>query len=113
MPDETVRYPVASEATSQKRRRAALNVRSRKEKTRFMMFEYTRRRGVHSPVTDAPTFRVGKLARAKTTDQTGADISHLIDRSYNYHSPRELHWHLAERLGLAPGAVMLRESAAA
>ncbi|GJE47117.1 hypothetical protein GOFOIKOB_0137 [Methylobacterium tardum] len=78
-----------------------------------MMFEYTRRRGVRSPVTDAPTFRVGKLARAKTADQTGADISHLIDRSYNYHSPRELHWHLAERLGLAPGAVMLRESAAA
>ena len=29
-----------------------------------MLFEYTRRRGVRSPVTDAPTFRVGKLARA-------------------------------------------------
>ena len=46
-----------------------------------------RRRGVRSPVTDAPTFRVGKLARAKTADQTGADLSDLIDRSYNYHSP--------------------------
>jgi hypothetical protein len=78
-----------------------------------MLFEYTRRRGVRSPVTDAPTFRVGKLARAKTADQTGVDITDLIDRSYNYHSPRELHWHLAERLGLAPGAVKLRESAAA
>ncbi|MCJ2052272.1 AsnC family transcriptional regulator [Methylobacterium sp. J-070] len=78
-----------------------------------MQFEFTRRRGVRSPVTDAPTFRVGKLARARTADQTGADISHLIDRSYNYHSPRELHWHLAERLGLAPTAVKLREAVAA
>ena len=89
------------------------NVRSRKEKTLPMLFEYTRRRGVRSPVTDAPTFRVGKLARAKTAEQTGVDISHLIDRSYNYHSPRELHWHLAERLGLAPAAMKLRDATAA
>jgi hypothetical protein len=73
-----------------------------------MLFEFTRRRGARSPVTDAPTFRVGRLARAEATDR--ADVSHLIDRSYNYHSPRELHWHLAERLGLAPGSVSLREA---
>jgi len=78
-----------------------------------MMFEYTRRRGVRSPVTDAPTFRVGRLARAKSATETGADLTNLIDRSYNYHSPRELHWHLAERLGLAPNAVVIREAAAA
>lgn len=78
-----------------------------------MLFEYTRRHGVRSPVTDAPTFRVGKLARANTGDQTRADISHLIDRSYNYHSPRELHWHLAERLGLAPTAMKLQDATAA
>ncbi|SDM24509.1 hypothetical protein SAMN05216360_101313 [Methylobacterium phyllostachyos] len=78
-----------------------------------MLFEYTRRRSLRSPVTDAPTFRVGKLAEAKTAGQTGGDISHLIDRSYNYHSSRELHWHLADRLGLAPGAVTLREVHAA
>lgn len=76
-----------------------------------MLFEYTRRRGVRSPVTDAPTFKVGRLARAKTADEQAADLSHLIDRSYNYHSPRELHWHLADRLGLAPAAVRLRENA--
>jgi hypothetical protein len=40
-------------------------------------------------------------------------MSHLIDRSYNYHSPRELHWHLADRLGLAPGALSLTETLAA
>ena len=78
-----------------------------------MLFEFTRRRGVRSPVTDAPTFRVGTLARAKTAHQTGIDVSDLIDRSYNYHSPRELHWHLADRLGLTPAAVKLREAAAA
>lgn len=75
-----------------------------------MQFEYTRRRGVRSPVTDAPTFRVGRLAAA---GQTGRDMTHLIDRSYNYHSSRELHWHLADRLGLAPGALSLRETASA
>ena len=78
-----------------------------------MLFEYTRRRGVRSPVTDAPTFRVGKLAEARNADHTEVDVSHLIDRSYNYHSSRELHWHLADRLGLAPGAVKLREVHAA
>ncbi len=75
-----------------------------------MLFEYTRRRGVRSPVTDAPTFRVGCWRRRRPEAPIS---SHLIDRSYNYHSPRELHWHLAERLGLAPTAVKLREFAAA
>ena len=78
-----------------------------------MLYEFTRRRSVRSPVTDAPTFRVGRLARAKTADQSGTDVSYLIDRSYNYHSPRELHWHLADRLGLTPGHLKLRESAPA
>jgi hypothetical protein len=75
-----------------------------------MHFEFSRRRSVRSPVTDAPTFRVGRLA---ASDHSGRDMSHLIDRSYNYHSPRELHWHLADRLGLAPGSVSLRETAVA
>ncbi|GJD35888.1 AsnC family transcriptional regulator [Methylobacterium aerolatum] len=72
-----------------------------------MHFEFTRRRSNRSPVTDAPTFRVGRLASAGHTDR---DMSHLIDRSYNYHSPRELHWHLADRLGVAPSTVSVRES---
>lgn len=62
---------------------------------------------MRSPVTDAPTFKVGRLAKAGQNDR---DVSHLIDRSYNYHSPRELHWHLADRLGLAPTAVSLKEA---
>jgi hypothetical protein len=75
-----------------------------------MQFEYTRRRSVRSPVTDAPTFRVARLAAAGQRDR---DMSDLIDRSYNYHSARELHWHLADRLGVAPGAVSVTESALA
>lgn len=78
-----------------------------------MQYEFTRRSGVRSPVTDAPTFKVGRLKAASTSDRPTVDMSHLIDRSYNYHSPRELRWHLAERLGLAPTALSLRETAAA
>lgn len=76
-----------------------------------MLFEYTRRRGARSPVTDAATFKVGRLKRAETRDAQTVDLSHLIDTSYNYHSPRELRWHLAERFGVALEAVALREHA--
>jgi hypothetical protein len=40
-----------------------------------------------------------------------ADLSHLIDASYEYHSPRELRWHLADRLGVTPAVVGLQEAA--
>lgn len=77
-----------------------------------MIFEYTRRRSALSPVTDAATFKVGRLRQTPTRGETAVDVSHMIDLSYNYHSPRELRWHLADRLGLAPMAVALRESSA-
>lgn len=81
------------------------------EKRRDMQIEYTRRQGGgRSPVTDAATFRVGRVSRLAQRG-TPADLSHLIDSSYDYHSPRELRWHLADRLGLAPAVVSLRESA--
>ncbi|RZK88572.1 MAG: AsnC family transcriptional regulator [Methylobacterium sp.] len=76
-----------------------------------MLFEYTRRRSVRSPVTDSATFKVGCIKQSATSDAPTLDLSHLIDGSYNYHSPRELRWHLAERLGLAPTALALREAA--
>lgn len=74
-----------------------------------MLFEYTRRRSAPSPVTDAATFKVGRIRQSATPETPTVDLSHLIDRSYNYHSPRELRWHLAERLGLSPTALALRE----
>ncbi|NEU13418.1 AsnC family transcriptional regulator [Methylobacterium sp. BTF04] len=76
-----------------------------------MLFEYTRRRGVRSPVTDATTFKVDRLKKAATRGDKTVDLSHLIDTSYNYHSPRELRWHLADRFGVALSAVDLREHA--
>ncbi|HEV7440049.1 MAG TPA: AsnC family transcriptional regulator [Methylobacterium sp.] len=75
-----------------------------------MLFEYTRRRSARSPVTDAATFKVDRLKQASTSGKPNVDLSHLIDRSYHYHSPRELRWHLADRLGLTPAAVALREA---
>ena len=76
-----------------------------------MHFEYTRRHGARSPVTDAATFRVDRLSRIAVPGTRSDDLSHLIDGSYDYHSARELRWHLADRLGLAPAAVALREMA--
>lgn len=76
-----------------------------------MLFEYTSRLGGRSPVTDAATFRVEHLRQGGLEGAPGADVSHLIDRSYEYHSARELRWHLAQRLGLAPAAVSLQQSA--
>ncbi|KAB1075217.1 AsnC family transcriptional regulator [Methylobacterium planeticum] len=75
-----------------------------------MLFEYTPRRSARSPVTDAATFRVDRLKQASTSGKPTVDLSHLIDQSYHYHSPRELRWHLADRLGLKPHAVALREA---
>ncbi len=75
-----------------------------------MLFEYTSHRGKRSPVTDAATFQVAAM-RLSGAPTSQTDVSNLIDRSYEYHSQRELRWHLAERLGLAPAAVGLREAA--
>jgi hypothetical protein len=52
-------------------------------------------------LAEIPTFTVGRLW------QQGAEISHLIDRSYGYHSARELRWHLADRFGVPVTSVML------
>lgn len=75
-----------------------------------MVYEYTPRRGTPSPVTDAATFRVGRLSEIGAHDRRMADLSHLIDPSYDYHSARELRWHLADRLGIAPAALALRRA---
>jgi hypothetical protein len=70
-----------------------------------MHFTFTPKRGF-GMAADARTFQVERLLR----NQPGAarDVSHLIDRTYHYHSPKELLWHLAERFGLPVQAVTLR-----
>jgi hypothetical protein len=57
-----------------------------------------------------PRFRVGRLI--DTADPKGRDVSHLIDRTYDYASPRELRWHLAERFGITPDRLVLERAAA-
>lgn len=52
-----------------------------------------------------PRFRVGRLT--EVTEAKVHDISHLIDRSYDYASTRELRWHLAERFGTTPDQLHL------
>ena len=57
-------------------------------------------------IAGAQTFQVDQLVR----DKSGAaqDVSHLIDRTYRYRSPKELLWHLAERFDLPVHGVTLR-----
>lgn len=73
-----------------------------------MQFEFTRRSGALTPA-DVPTFQVAQISRHHGA-RGAMDVSHLIDGTYDYRSPRELRWHLAERFGLAPQAVSLREA---
>lgn len=75
------------------------------------MFEFTRRPGAPSVLTESSTFHVSSLARRAAAQGDAIDLSHLIDTSYAYHSPRELRWHLAERFGMAVGAIELHEHA--
>lgn len=75
-----------------------------------MTFEFRRHASAISPVTNAATFRVDSVVETGARNAS-ADLSHLIDPSYEYHSPRELRWHLAARLGLTPAAVRLKEAA--
>jgi len=41
------------------------------------------------------TFQVEQIWQQ--VDDESLNVSHLIDRSYRYHSVRELRWHLADR----------------
>jgi hypothetical protein len=69
-----------------------------------MNFIYTPRR-VASRRTEVG-FTVHRLWAQAAGERT--DLSHLIDRSYAYRSPRELRWHLAERFGLQPDDCVLK-----
>jgi hypothetical protein len=70
-----------------------------------MQFSYLPRRREHL-AAEAPTFQIERLWAHRNAGAT--DLSDFIDCSYDYHSARELKWHLAERFGLPLGAVVLR-----
>jgi hypothetical protein len=58
-----------------------------------------------------PRFRVGRLI--DTAGPKARDVTHLIDRTYDYASTRELRWHLAERFGIEPSSLVLERRLAA
>jgi hypothetical protein len=97
---------------NQKRRRPRRNegAGSGEKDKKQMTIEFRRHESAISPVTNTATFRVGSLVDTQARNAQ-ADLSHLIDASYEYHSPRELRWHLADRLGITPAAVRLKEAA--
>ena len=49
----------------------------------------------HSTAIEPDTFQVQQIWQQ--SDNERLDVSHLIDRTYGYHSVRELRWHLADR----------------
>jgi hypothetical protein len=66
-----------------------------KKKKRDMHFAFKAGRIRHSGAADGATFRVAQLW--SHDGKRATEVSHLIDRTYGYHSERELRWHLAER----------------
>jgi|LFEF01.1.fsa_nt_gb hypothetical protein len=70
-----------------------------------MEFRYQSRQVSRPHREPSSTFRVERLVAHRIgSDQ---DVSHLIDRSYDYQSQRELQWHLAERFQLPVNTVRL------
>lgn len=60
-----------------------------------MKYTFEPRRTTGRDRAERPTFRVARLWSHGKGEP--AEVSHLIDRTYDYASVRELRWHLAER----------------
>jgi hypothetical protein len=58
-------------------------------------FTFTPNAESRSDTTETKTFQVQQIWRQQAQERL--DVSHLIDRTYRYHSVRELRWHLADR----------------
>ena len=70
-----------------------------------MNFRFTPKHGRQDPGKEDITFTIDRLW-AEHPD--GAiEITHLLDRTYGYHSARELQWHLADRFALPKHDVRL------
>jgi hypothetical protein len=71
-----------------------------------MKFQYKAKRLSNPKRRDGALFTVDRLFAAPRPEEA-REVSHLIDRTYSYHSPRELAWHLADRFGLPTGSIEL------
>ncbi|KMO30209.1 hypothetical protein ACQVP2_19185 [Methylobacterium aquaticum] len=56
---------------------------------------------------EPPTFQVRQIWQQ--VEDESREVSHLIDRTYRYHSVRELHWHLADRFSRPIHSLALRQ----
>ena len=75
-----------------------------------MNFTLTMRRARKSRRHETRTFTIGRLWHHDGEQET--EVSHLLDRTYRYHSLRELSWHLADRFSLPVGQVAVTQKAA-
>ncbi len=73
-----------------------------------MRFTFEPRRVKRHPGAERTTFRVGRLWTHGSGEP--AEVSHLIDRTYDYASVRELQWHLAERFAHPVGSLTLQRA---
>jgi spore coat polysaccharide biosynthesis protein SpsF (cytidylyltransferase family) len=70
-----------------------------------MRFTFQSRPTEDASAGQPAAFRVGRLWRHEGRRAT--EVSHLIDRTYDYASVRELRWHLAERFNRpVPGVAL-------
>ncbi|MFE1599701.1 hypothetical protein [Methylobacterium sp. ID0610] len=60
-----------------------------------MIFTFISNKNANCARNERPVFHVQQIWRQ--VDGERIDVSHLIDRTYEYQSVRELHWHLADR----------------
>lgn len=72
-----------------------------------MHFEY--KPAAVRETAEGPRFRIGRLAQIRRHEVR--DMSDLVDTSYDYASPRELRWHLAERFRVPAKSITLVSAA--
>jgi hypothetical protein len=72
-----------------------------------MKFTFTPKLRRSRPGSEERTFTIHRLWKEEAERAT--EITHLFDRSYGYHSPRELAWHLADRFAVPASAVKLEK----
>lgn len=70
-----------------------------------MHFTFSSKSPSPVPAVEPATFQVSRIWQQ--VDDQHRDVSHLIDRTYRYHSVRELHWHLADRFSRPVRALAL------